>query len=45
MRRVMKGFTLIELVLVILVLGIVSTSVTSFIRLWRRNLSRCIRTR
>lgn len=32
MRGVMKGFTLIELVLVILVLGIVSTSVTSFIR-------------
>lgn len=31
MRRVMKGFTLVELVLVILVLGIVSTSVTSFI--------------
>lgn len=32
MRRLQQGFTLIELILVILVLGVVSTSVTSFIR-------------
>lgn len=31
MHRAVKGFTLVELILVILVLGIVSTSVTSFI--------------
>lgn len=31
MRRAVKGFTLVELILVILVLGIVSTSITSFI--------------
>jgi len=31
MRRLSKGFTLVELILVILVLGIVSTSITSFI--------------
>lgn len=31
MRHIMKGFTLVELILVILVLGVVSTSITSFI--------------